>query len=135
MNGQDGVARVVGVVEEGPQLGFPEVALETADGRGDVAVDALAFGGELGKNLELLLEPLDALEELKVLLQELLFLLERLRGLLVLPDLRRGETGVYLLELGGLLIEVKENLGPPRLSRRGRGASIRGPAFWRRQVS
>jgi len=62
----------------------------------------------------------DALEELGLLLQELLLLLEGLGGLLVLPDLRRGQLGDYGLKFGVLVIEVKENLGPLRLSRRGR---------------
>jgi hypothetical protein len=62
----------------------------------------------------------DALEELGLLLQELLLLLEGLGRLLVLPDLRRGQLGDYGLKFGVLVIEVKENLGPLRLSRRGR---------------
>jgi hypothetical protein len=120
MNGQDGIARVVGVVEQGPQLGLLEVGLEPADRRFDVGVDAFALGGELGQDLEVFLLAQDALEELEVLLEELLLLLEGLGRLLVLPDLRGGQAGVYRLELGGLVFEVKENLGPLRLSRRGR---------------
>jgi hypothetical protein len=61
----------------------------------------------------------DALEELEVLLEELLLLLERLGQLLVLPDLGRGQAGVYRFELGGLMSEVKENLEPLRPFRRG----------------
>jgi hypothetical protein len=66
----------------------------------------------------------DALEKLQVLLEEFFLLLERLGGLLVLPDLRGGQTAVYPFELSRLVIEVKENLGPLRLARRGRAASI-----------
>jgi len=120
MDGQDGVAGVVGVVEQGPQLGLPEVGLQPADGRLDVAVDALALGGQLGQDLQVLLLRQDALEELEILLQELLLLLEGLGGLLVLPDLGRGQAGVDGIELYGLVIQVKENLGPLRLWRRGR---------------
>jgi hypothetical protein len=120
MDGQDGVARVVLVIEQGPELGLLEVALEPDDGRVDVGLDALALGGELGQDLDLLLVAEDALEEQGLLLQELLLLLEGLGRLLVLPDLRRGQLGDYGLKFGVLVIEVKENLGPLRLSRRGR---------------
>jgi hypothetical protein len=120
MDGQEGVAHVVGVVEQNPQLGLLEVLLEPVEARFEVALDALAFGGELGQDLELLLLAQDLLEELEVLLQELLLLLESLRGLLILPDLRGRQARVYLPEIGGLVIEVKENLGPLRFSRRGR---------------
>jgi hypothetical protein len=94
MDGQDGVARVVGVVKQGPQLGLLEILIEPADGRFDIALDTLAFGGELGQDLELLLLAQDALEEQEVLLEELLLLLKRLRGLLVLPDLGGRQAGV-----------------------------------------
>jgi hypothetical protein len=120
MDGQDGVARVVLVIEQGPELGLLEVALEPDDGRVDVGLDALALGGELGQDLDLLLVAEDALEEQDLLLEELLLLLEGLGRFLVLPDLGRGQLGVQGLELGLLVIEVKENLGPLRLSRRGR---------------
>ena len=87
MDGQEGVAHVVGVVEQNPQLGLLEVLLETEDGRVDVRLDALTLGGELGQDLELFLLAEDPLEELEVLLEKLLLLLEGLRGFLVLPDL------------------------------------------------
>jgi hypothetical protein len=120
MDGQDGVARVIRVIEQGPELGLPEVVLEPDEGRVDVGLDALALGGELGQDLELLLMAEDALVEQELLLQELLLLLKSLGRLLVLPDLGRGQLGVQDLEFGLLVIEVKENLGPLRLSRRGR---------------
>jgi hypothetical protein len=120
MDGQDGVARVVLVIEQGPELGLLEVVLEPDDGRVDVGLDALTLGRELGQNLELFLVAEDALEEQELLLQELLLLLEGLGRLLVLPDLGRGQLDVQGLEFGLLVIEVKENLGPLRLSRRGR---------------
>jgi len=123
VDGQDGVARIVGVVEEGPQLGLLEVLLETAQGGLGVGLHVLSFGRQLGQDLDLLLLAEDALEELEVLLEELLPLLQRLRNLLVLPDLGGGQAAAYRLELGRLGIEVKENLGPLRLSRRGR-------SFW-----
>jgi hypothetical protein len=87
MDGQDGVAGIVGVIEQGPELGLLEVLLETEDGRVDVRLDALTLGGELGQDLELFLLAEDPLEELEVLLEKLLLLLEGLRGFLVLPDL------------------------------------------------
>jgi hypothetical protein len=122
MDGQDGVARVVRVIEQGPQLGLLEVLLEPAEGRLEVGLDALALGAELGQDLDLLLLAENALEELEVLFEELLFLLQALRGLLVLPDLGGSQAGVYRFKLGRLAIEVKENLGPLRLSRRGRSS-------------
>lgn len=104
MDGQDGVARVVGLVEQGPEFGLPEVGLEPADGRLDVGVDALALGRELGQDLEILLLGQDALEELEVLLEELLLLLEGLGRLLVLPDLGGGQAVIDRGQLGGLVI-------------------------------
>jgi hypothetical protein len=120
MDGQDGVAGIVGVEEMGPELGLLEVLLEPGDRGSDVGLDALTLGRELGQDLELLLLAEDLAEELDVLLEELLLLLEGLRGFLVLPDLRRGQLDVYRRPIGAFAIEVKENLGPLRLSRRGR---------------
>jgi hypothetical protein len=120
VDGQDGVAGIVLIVEQGPQLGLLEVVLEPGHGGVEIGLDALALGGQLVQDLDLLLVAEDALEELDLLFQELLLLLEGLGGLLVLPDVGRREPGVYGLEIGGLAIEVKENLGPLRLSRRGR---------------
>jgi len=120
MDGQDGIAGIVGIVEEGPELGLLEVLLEPGDGGGEVGLDALALGRKLGQDLELLFLAEDLTEEMDVLFEELLFLLEGLRSLLVLPDLGRGQPDVYCRPFGVLAIEVKENLGPLRLSRRGR---------------
>jgi hypothetical protein len=121
VNGQDGVAGVVLVEEQGPELGLLEVLFELADPRFELGLDALPLGGELGEDLELLLLAEDLAEELDVLLEQLLLLLEGLGGFLVLPDLGRGQAGAYRFELGGLAIEVKENPGPLRPSRRGLG--------------
>jgi len=121
VDGQDGVAGVVFIVEQGPQLGLLEVLVELADPCFELGLDALSLGRELGQDLELLLQAEDPAEELDVLLEELLLLLEGLGGLLVLPDLGRGQTGAYGFELGGLAVEVKENPGPLRPSRRGLG--------------
>jgi len=90
MDGQDGVAGIVIVVEKGPELGFREGLLEPGDTGFGLRVDALAFVGELGQDLKLLLLGEDPPEELDVLFKELLLLLEGLGGLLVLPDLGRG---------------------------------------------
>jgi hypothetical protein len=122
MDGQDGVARIVRIEEERPELGLLEVLLEPGDRGVDVGPDVLPLGGELGEDLELLLLGEDALEELGVLFEELLLLLEGLGRLLVLPDLGGGQAGVYRRELGGLVIQVKENLGPLRSWRRGRSS-------------
>jgi hypothetical protein len=122
MDGQDGVARIVRVEEQRSELGLLEVLLEPGDRGVDVGPDVLPLGGELGEDLELLLLGEDALEELGVLFEELLLLLEGLGRLLVLPDLGGGQAGVYRRELGGLVIQVKENLGPLRSWRRGRSS-------------
>jgi hypothetical protein len=119
VDGQDGVARIVGVVEERPELGLLKVFLEPEDRRVDVGLDALTLGRKLGQDFELLLLAEDPLEELEIFLEELLLLLEGLRDLLVLPDLGRGQPGVQLLEFGVLVVQVKENLGPLRSWRRG----------------
>jgi hypothetical protein len=120
MDGQDGVARIVRIEEERPELGLLKVLLEPGDRGIDVGPDVLPLGGELGQDLELLLLAEDALEELEVLLEELLLLLEGLGDFLVLPDFGGGQAGAYGRELGALVVQVKENLGPLRLSRRGR---------------
>jgi len=122
VNGQDGVARIILLEEERPELGLLQLPFEAGHGGVDVGVDTLALGGELGEDLEILFLDEDPLEELDVLFEELFLLLKGLGGLLVLPDLGRGEPGVYRLQIGILVIEVKENLGPLRLSRRGRSA-------------
>jgi hypothetical protein len=103
VDGQDGVAGIVSVVEQGPELGFLNGLLKPADGRFGIGLDALAFGGELGEDLELLLLAEDLLEELDVLLEELLLLLEGLGGFLVLPDLGRGQASVDRFPLGVLV--------------------------------
>jgi hypothetical protein len=120
MDGQDGVAGIVRFVEKRPELRFLEGRVEPGDGRRGVGFDVLPLGGQLDQDAEVLLLGQDALEELDVLFKELLFLLERLGRFLVLPDLGRSQADVYRLELDGLVIEVKENLGPLRASRRGR---------------
>jgi hypothetical protein len=68
VDGHDGVAGVVRIEEQGPQLGLLEGRLEPADGGRAVGLDALALGGQLDQDLELLLLSEDALEELDVLL-------------------------------------------------------------------
>ena len=90
MDGQDGVAGIVLVEEQRPELGLLEVLLEPPDAGLDVGVDGLALGGEFGQDFELLLLADDLPEELDVLLQQLFFLLQGLGGLLVPPDLGRG---------------------------------------------
>jgi len=117
---QNGVAGVIHVVEQGPELGLLEGLLEPVNGGLGVGLDAFTLGGELDEDIELLLLVEDLLEEPDILLEELFLLLEGLGGFLVPPDLGRGQTGVYGFALGGLAFQVKENLGPLRLSRKGR---------------
>jgi hypothetical protein len=90
MDGQDGVAGVVFVEEQRPELGFLEVPLEPPDAGLDIGVDGLALVGEFGEDFELLLLADDLPEELDVLLQQLFLLLQGLGRLLVPPDLGRG---------------------------------------------
>jgi len=104
MDGQDGVAGIVLVVEKGPELGFLEVLLETPDRGLDLGIDVLALGRELGEDLELLLLGLDLAEKMDILLEELLLLLEGLGGLLVLPYLGRGQADAGRFELGRLAV-------------------------------
>jgi hypothetical protein len=110
MDGQDGVARIVGVVEKGPEFGLLEGLFELGNGRFGVGFDALSFSGQFDEDLELLLLPEDPLEELNVLLEQLFLLLEGLGSLLVLPDLGGSQAGVYRFELRVLVVQVKENL-------------------------
>jgi hypothetical protein len=104
MDGQDGVAGIVLLVKEGPELALLQAPLELLDGRFDVGVDALSLFRELSENVELVLRFLEPLEELKVLLQPLLLLLDRLGGLLVLPGLRGGQPSVEGVPFGFLAI-------------------------------
>jgi hypothetical protein len=103
MDGQDGVAGIVLVEEQRPELGLLEVLLELPDAGLDIGVDALALGGEFGEDFELLLLADDLPEKLDVLLQQLFFLLQGLGGLLVLPDLGRGQPGGGRFELRRLV--------------------------------
>jgi hypothetical protein len=117
---QDGVSGVVLVVEQRPELSFLQGLLEPADPGLGFRFDVFALGGELRQDLELFFLAKDLPEELDVLFEEFFLRLEGLGDLLVLPDLRRGQARVYRFPLGVLVIEVKENPGPLRLSRKGR---------------
>jgi len=114
MDGQDGVARVVRIEKEGPELGFGQLLLKNVQGLGDVGIDVLPLFGEFQKNLNLFPLCIDLVEELEVALKPLLVLLEGLERLLVLPSLGVGEPAVQGIEIGFFAIEVKENLGVPR---------------------
>jgi len=120
MDRHDGVAGIVLFGEQRPQLGLLKVLLEPGDGGLELRLDALALGRELDQDLKLLLEGQNALEVAQVLVEELLPLLQGLGGLLVAPDLGRGQTSIDRLDLGVLGVEVKENLEPLRSWRRGR---------------
>jgi hypothetical protein len=124
MDGHDGVAGVVLVAEQGPELALFEALLEPVDRRCDLGLDAFALRGELPEDLELLLGLSEELGELKVLFEPLLLLLEGLGGLLVLPDLRGGQAGVEGIPFGLLASEVKESPGPLRASRRVRRGGL-----------
>jgi hypothetical protein len=95
MDGQDGVPRVVLFEEQGPELAVGKVFFEPQEGGLDFSPDVFSFRVKLCQDLDLVLLFLDLAEERKVALETLLFLLERLGGLLVLPDFRRGEALVY----------------------------------------
>jgi hypothetical protein len=124
MDGQDGVPGVVLVEEQGPEFAVGKGLFEAGQGRLDVGPDVLSLGEELGQDLDLILLFADSSEELEVALEALLFLLERLGGLLVLPDLRRREALVDRVALGSFMIEVKESPAALRTCRsRCRGVS------------
>jgi hypothetical protein len=118
MDGQDGVADVVGLEVEGPELGLGQLLFESGQRRGDVRRHVLPLAGELQKDLEILLLPPDPFVVLNVAAEPLLGLLEGLGAFLVLPDLRGSELGVQGIEFGSLAVEVKENLGVPRTWRK-----------------
>jgi hypothetical protein len=124
VDGQNGVPRVVLLEKEGPELAVREDLFEADQGGLDLGPDLFALRQELGQDVDLVLFVLDLPEELEVALEPLLFLLEGLRGLLVLPDLRRGEALVDRIAFGFFMIEVKESPAALRTCRRSRrGAS------------
>jgi hypothetical protein len=118
MDGQDGVADVVGLEIKGPKLGVGQLLSEPGQGCGDVGRYVLPLAGELQKDLEILLLPPDSFVVLDVAAEPLLALLEGLGPFLIPPDLRGRELGVQRIEFGSLAIEVKENLGVPRTWRK-----------------
>jgi len=124
MNGEDGVAGIVLVAEQGPQLALVKTPFEPLHGGLDLGLDALAFRGELPQDLDLLFGLAELLEELEVLLEPLLLLLEGLGDFLIPPDLRRREADVEGVPLGLLAVEVKESPGPLRACRRVRRGGI-----------
>ncbi len=115
MDGQDGVAGVVCIEKKGPELRFVQLLLENGEGRGDVGIDVLPFLGEIQENLDLFLLGVDLVEELEFAFKPFFVLLEGLERLLVLPSLGIGEPAVQGIEIGFFAIEVKENLGVPRI--------------------
>jgi hypothetical protein len=124
VNGQDGVPGVVLLVEEGAELGVRQSLIKADQGGLDLRPDVLTFRQEFRENLKLVLFLLDLAEELEVPLEQFLFLLEGLRGPLVLPDFGRGEPLVDGFPFGLLAVEVKESPAALRTWRRcRRGAS------------
>jgi len=115
MDGQDGVTGVVRIEKEDPELGFGQLLLKNGEGRGDVGIDVLPLLGEFQEDLDLFSLRTELVEELEVAFKPLLVLLDGLEGLLVLPGLGVGEPDVQGIEIGFLAIEVKENLGVPRI--------------------
>jgi hypothetical protein len=114
MDGQDGVAEVVRIEKEGPELGFGHLLFQNGEGRGDVGIDVLPLLGEFQKDLDLFPLRMDLIIELEVAFEPLLVLLEGLERLLVLPSLGVREAAVQRIEIVFFTIEVKENLGVPR---------------------
>lgn len=124
MDGQDGVPGVILLEKEGPELSVREVLLEADEGGLDLGPDVFALRQEFRQDVDLVLLVLDLSEELEVPLEPLFFLLEGLGGLLVLPDLRRGEPLVDRVAFGFFMIEVKGSPAALRTCRRSRrGAS------------
>jgi len=90
VNGQNSVARVVGVEIEAPQLGLVEAGGQPVESLDQVLVDTLPFLAELQEDVDLAALLLETVEEGEVLLQALLVLVEGLRPFLILPDFGRG---------------------------------------------
>jgi len=115
VNGQDGVARVIGVEEEAAQLRLVEGGREGVERFRQVLVDTFALLAQLQKDVDIVASVLQTGIQSEILLQTLLVLVERLGPLLVLPDFGRGQGAVYGLEGGCFAVEVKENPGSLRI--------------------
>ena len=133
MDGQDGVAGVVGLGEEGLELGLGQALGEGGQALPEFRIDGFALLGQLQQNVDLLFLGVEGGQELNFLFQALFDLLQGLRFLLVLPDLGRGELLGQALKLGFLAGQVKENLAALRIWRSCLGSGFRVPGNARRR--
>ena len=78
MDGQDGVAGVVGIREQGLQLGFGQALAEGGQALGEFRADGFAFAGQVQKDVDLLLAGVKRGQELDFLFQPLFGLLQGL---------------------------------------------------------
>jgi hypothetical protein len=91
MNGEDGVADVVPIDEEGLEFRLIQDTGELSQRLGEVVFHTFAFPAQLQKDLQLLFCFKDAGKVRDGLIQPLLALLESLILLLVLPDFLVGK--------------------------------------------
>jgi hypothetical protein len=91
MNGEDGVADVVPIDEEGLEFRLIQDTGELSQRLGEVVFHTFAFPTQFQKDLQLLFCFKDAGEVRDGLIQPLLALLESLILLLVLPDFLVGK--------------------------------------------
>jgi hypothetical protein len=114
VDGQDGVEGVVGVEEQGLELGLVEAPAELGDRLGQILLDGLALPAQLEEDVDVLPFALEPFEGLQVAVQALLLLLEGLVFLRVLPGFGLAQLVLDGRGLGSLAVDVKENLGCPR---------------------
>jgi hypothetical protein len=100
---QDGVAAVILIVEQRPQLGLGQHFAERARRPAEVFDHVFALSRQLGKDLDLFFFFRQTAVRLKVTFQFLFFLLQGLRSFLVLPGLGLGELPVEGSKLGLLV--------------------------------
>jgi hypothetical protein len=111
---QDRVPRIVLFEKQGAEFPIRKVLLKALQGLAEFGFDRLAFAGEFGQDLDLFLLLPESIEELDVPFQSFFPLLKGLEGLLVLPDVRRGEPLDDGLPVLFFAVEVKETPGAPR---------------------
>ena len=104
MNREQRVAAVILFEEQGLKLRLFKVRCQGCQGALEISADVLSFRGQLGQNLDLFFFFLKAGKSADLALELLLFLLEVLRLLTVLPSLwcrklsgDRGEIGAFSL--------------------------------------
>jgi hypothetical protein len=101
---QDGVAAVILLVEQSPQLGLGEHFAERGHRPAEVFGYVFAFGCQLREDFHLFFFFRQATEREEVAFQFFLLLLQGLRFFLVLPGLGTGEFPGQESELGLLIL-------------------------------